>query len=1575
MEENKSLNSTDNNFDIAIIGMSCRFPGAKNIDEFWKNLANGVESIARLSDEEIKESGVDTVYLNNPDYVKASPILEGPGLFDAGFFGFTPKEAKEMDPQHRILLECAYEALEYAGYDPERYNGPIGVYTGSAMNTYFMHSGLRSKFADEYIPTLIGNDKDFLSTRISYKLNLKGPSINVQTACSTSLVAVHLACQSLISEESDMALAGAISIRVPHVAGYVCDGGGIVSADGHVKAFDANANGTVFGSGGGIIVLKRLSDAIADGDTIHAVIKGSAINNDGSAKVGYTAPSVNSQSDAVIEALSITGIEAGSISYIEAHGSGTPVGDPIEIAALSKAFKTFTEDTEFCAVGSVKTNVGHLDVSSGLAGLIKTVLALKHQQIPASLNYTEPNPEINFNQTPFYVNSQLTEWDSDALRRAGVMSTGMGGTNAFVILEEAPKLKSKPSSSLPKLLMLSAKTEISLNLSANHLLDFIKGEDQINLDDLTYTLQVGRKCFDHRKYLVCNGREEAIEILQQEKSKKVFSSHLQDSLKRPVVFLLPGIGDHYVGMAYDLYNNVKFFKEEVDKCAQILNAYLDVDIREIIYPKDFNRNKTGASQGIDLKKMLASRVNKSADENTLKLNKTLYAQPALFTIEYALAKLWMHWGITPSAIVGHSMGEYVAACLAGVFSLEDALQMIAKRAKLVNELPVGSMLAVTLSESELLPLLSEDLTISLINGPKLCVVAGPAAAVSEFENVLKEEDIIYRHIQNVHAFHSKMLDPIIDEFTDEVNKIKLNEPQIPYISNVTGTWITNSEATDPAYWSKHANHTARFSDAINNMWQQTNIVLLEIGPGKTLGVLAMQHPERQKTENPVVVSSLRHDYDNQADTGFIMNTLGKLWLSGLEVNWENLYESGRPNRVPLPTYSFKKENYWIEATQLTQAVDQAKLSIHKNPNISEWYYVPSWKRMLPRLNSSDELSTKIGKKLVWLVFKDGTGFGSQLVERLKSAGQEVITVIIGERFKIVDNSTFAINPGDPENYELLIKALQENNKVLDNIVHTWSITKNLPEQFESNYFSNKQELGFYSLVFLTKALGKHNVREAIKLFVLSNNLHEVDGRELLSPEKSTILGPCMVIPQEYPNIKTRSIDLDYKEIKNTNQKYIDQIFGEFLESGSDLFVAYRKNQRWVQSYEPVVIDKPDEKTSIFRKEGVYLITGGLGDIGYEMADYLARTVQAKLVLVGRSKLPGKKDWESWIDTHQENDHIIKKLNKIKKLESLGSEVIYLDSNVADKDRMFEVITKTYQCFKNLDGVIHGAGIVGEKGFSEIQDIDLMKCSLHFQAKAQGLFVLENVLEDKNLDFCMMLSSLTPILGGLGEVAYSSSNIFMDTFTRKHNHLSTVPWISVNWDLWRLEKDTISETGMGKTLAELGITSEEGMIALESVLSLRETPQMVVSTGDLNARINQWVKLESLRDNNGAKKGDIDASSLSERPKLDINYFTPGDETEKIIADIWQDALGIKQVGIKDDFSELGGHSLVAIKIIAGLREAFQIELSVRTLFDAPTVAELAILIKEKILAEIEQLSDEEASQLVSKDLNMEDGQA
>jgi len=895
---NDGILNEENSLDIAVIGMSGRFPGAKNIIEFWQNLRSGVESVSFFSDEELKQAGIDPAVLKDPNYVKAAAQLDGPELFDAPFFGFSPREAQVMDPQQRLFLECSWEALEHAGYDANRYEGSIGVYAGAFMNTYLLLSQPSPSAVTGDLMTLLGNDKDYLATRVSYKLNLRGPSITVGTACSTSLVAIHMACQSLLNEECDMALAGGVTIRLPQKTGYFYQQGNIFSPDGHCRAFDAKAQGTVFGSGVAVVLLKRLSDAIADGDCIHAVVKGTAINNDGRSKVDYTAPSVDGQSQVIIEALANARVEADSISYLEAHGTGTALGDPIEIAALTKAYRNYTDKKGFCAIGSVKTNIGHLDVAAGATGFIKTVLALKNRLIPPSLHFERPNPDIDFPNSPFYVNTRLTEWKSPLTpNRAGVSAFGVGGTNAHAILEEAPEVKASGKSRPYQLLLLSAKTNTALEAATKNLADHLQQNSALNLADLAYTLQVGRNTFNHRRMAVCSDCDDAADALETLDRKRV-STSFQEPVNRDTVFIFSGQGSQYVNMGLELYKTEPVFREQIDLCAEILKPHLSLDLRDIIYPAEQN-----------------------AEDAAQILQQTFITQPALFTIEYALAKLWMSWGVYPKAMVGHSIGEYVAACLAGVLSLEDALSLVAARGRLVQELPAGSMLAVFLSEKEVEPFLNGKLSLAVINTPSLCVVSGEMEAIEDLEKQLSSKNINSRRLHTSHAFHSKMMEPVLDVFEERLKQVRLNAPQIPIVSNVTGTWLTTEAATSPDYWARHLRQTVRFSDCLQELLKEQNSVFLEVGPGCTFSTLVEQHPG--KTRGHVVLSSTHHPKEEISDVAFILNTLGQLWLAGVQIDWPGYYAGENRYRLPLPTYPFERQPYWIEVGERAHVVAPA----------------------------------------------------------------------------------------------------------------------------------------------------------------------------------------------------------------------------------------------------------------------------------------------------------------------------------------------------------------------------------------------------------------------------------------------------------------------------------------------------------------------------------------------------------------------------------------------------------------------------------------------------------------------------
>ncbi|MGC1650185.1 MAG: type I polyketide synthase, partial [Candidatus Sulfotelmatobacter sp.] len=868
---------------IAIIGMSGRFPGARNIAQFWRNLCAGIESISFFSDQELESAGLDPAALTDPSYVRAGGVVDDIDLFDAFFFALSPREAESMDPQQRVFLECAWEALEDAGCDPEQYPGLIGVYAGAATSTYLLNLQSNRALFETMggMQIAIGNDRDHLTTHVSYKLNLKGPSVDVQTACSTSLVATCLACQSLLAHQCDVALAGGVSIKVPQKVGYLYQQGSIMSPDGHCRAFDANAQGIVGGNGLGVVVLKRLVEALEDGDSIYAVIKGSATNNDGSLKVAYTAPSLDGQAEVIAMAQAAADVDPETITYVEAHGTGTPMGDPIEIAALTQAFRARTRRTNFCAIGSVKTNIGHLDPAAGVAGLVKTVLAVKHALLPPSLHFSQPNPEIKFEDSPFYVNASLANWNTTGPRRAAVSSFGIGGTNAHVILEEAPTIEESDPSRPWQLLLLSARTDSALLDATTNLMRYLQESQNVNLADVAYTYQVGRRAFEHRTMLVCRDRQDALDALEGLDPARMLSS-VNEFRDRPVVFMFPGQGAQYPAMARELYEFEATFREHVDLCTEILRPHLGFDLCRVLY-----------SRGEDL------------SEGRRSLDRTSLTQPALFVIEYALAKLWMEWGVRPRAMIGHSLGEYVAACLAGVLSLEDALAVLAARGRLMEAVPAGAMLSVPLGEQEVQPLLHGPLCLAATNGPSLSVISGPSDAVRELEARLSQAGLVCRQLSTNRAFHSSMMDPVLRPFMDQVSAVRLNSPQIPYLSNVTGTWITSDAAMDPSYWTSQLRQTVRFAEGVSQLVREPGWILLEVGPGQTLGGLARQHSDRSPEQ--VVLSSLPYGAGHEPESAFLLNTVGRLWLSGVRLDWDGVHAHERRLRVPLPTYPFERQ--------------------------------------------------------------------------------------------------------------------------------------------------------------------------------------------------------------------------------------------------------------------------------------------------------------------------------------------------------------------------------------------------------------------------------------------------------------------------------------------------------------------------------------------------------------------------------------------------------------------------------------------------------------------------------------------
>lgn len=895
---------------VAIIGMGGRLPGAATLEEFWRNLIQGVGSISTFKPEDLEHSLAKNDPKNAANYVRARSVLAGEDLFDAAFFGIYPKQAELMDPQHRIFLECAWEALESAGYDSEAYPGLIGLYAGLSLNTYLLYNlssqnGFAPTFAASYpggsYDTLFGNDKDFMTTRVAHKLNLRGPCATIQTACSTSLVAVAHAYYSLLTYQCDMALAGGISITFPQKRDYLYQPDGMVSQDGTCRSFDAAASGTVFGSGTGVVVLKRLSDAIADGDNIRAVILGAAMNNDGSARVGYAAPGVDGQAEVIGLAQAAAGVKAESISYIEAHGTGTPLGDPIEIAALTQAFKRSTDKKGFCAIGTAKTHIGHLDMAAGVTGLIKTVLQLEHEQIPALLNFTQPNPRIDFAQSPFYPVSTAQDWKRGAEpRRAGVSAFGVGGTNAHVIVEEAPLPPPAAPSRSSQLLQLSARTESALRRMLENLAGHLETNPTTTLADVAFTLQLGRRTFPHRAAIVAHDQANAVVRLREAAAKPLAGA--APANEPSVVFLFPGQGSQYVDMGRDLYETEPAFRDAVDRCATILHQPLGLDLRQVLYPTPADR----------------------ASAET-KINETWVTQPAIFVVEYALATLWQSWGIKPAVVIGHSIGEYVAAVIAETFTLEDALALLAARAKLMQALPAGSMMVVRLGAAELAGILPAGIAIAAINSLSITTLSGPTDILQGFQKTLEAKKTVAKILATSHAFHSEMMEPMVKPFTEIAARTTRNPPKIRWISTCTGKEMTATEINDPAYWARQLRHTVHFAQALESVITDERNIILEIGPGQTLGPLVRQHPAR--AANLTVLSSLPATPERGKDLDTLLGSLGRLWQCGGKPDWTAFYRNENRRRVPLPTYPFERKRFWVEPTHTEPQTAQLSGSV------------------------------------------------------------------------------------------------------------------------------------------------------------------------------------------------------------------------------------------------------------------------------------------------------------------------------------------------------------------------------------------------------------------------------------------------------------------------------------------------------------------------------------------------------------------------------------------------------------------------------------------------------------------------
>ncbi len=1510
--------------EIAIVGMAGRFPGADDVDALWRNIRDGVESVARFTDEQLRAQGVSQALLDDPAYVKAGTQFKGFDQFDAGFFGYSPREAEYLDPQQRIFLECAWAALEHAGCDAHRWPGKVGVYAGEGPNMYLMRHLLPAfglgdgRGIADLLGLMSGNSGGSLCTRVAYKLNLRGPAVTVQTACSTSLAAVHTACQALLGYDCDMALAGGVWLNLMQDAGYLYQQGAILSPDGHCRAFDAQAAGTVIGSGAGLVVLKRLDDALRDGDTVHAVIKGTAANNDGADKVGFTAPSVNGQAEVIRAAQLIAGVRAESVGYVEAHGTGTVLGDPIEMAALTQAFQADSDRTGrtgYCAVGSVKTNIGHLDAAAGVTGLIKTVMALKHRTLPASLHFERVNPQIDRVDSPFYVNATTKAWPAGASpRRAGVSSFGIGGTNVHVVLEEAPPAKAASNASGWHVLPLSARNATALQEAGRQLGRHLGESTDQPLADIAHTLQSGRRAMPLRAALVADGHAMAAQALLSPEGG--FEQVLRAPASAPdVAFLFPGGGTQHANMGAALYRTDVVFRGEVDRCCALLNDAMGTDLRRVLYP--------------------APGSEAEADQM---LSCIEYTQPALFIVEYAMARVWMARGVQPAVMLGHSLGEYVAACLAGVFSLEDALRIVTARGRLMRSMPAGAMTAIALSEAELAPFLVAGCDIAAINGAQLCVLSGPLQAVEAAEQQLFARGLMPRRLHVAIASHSAMTEAIVAELQQVVASVPRYAPRIPFISNVTGQLITNAEATDPAYWGRHLRGTVRFADGLAVLLSVPGRVLLEVGPGETLAGLARQHPQAASAAG--VWASQAHPQQQARNERQLASVTGALWCAGVEIDWAAC-RAGQPRRqVPLPSYPFQRQSYWVEAGSF-----EGKPSTSMNP-AADAFYVPTWKRTAPL----HAVQGPAPAGTCTLVFGETGRLADGMVRQLKqgAAAHPVVRVEQGPGFAEISPRHFAVRPGERTDHEQLLRKLQAELGPVSRVHHLWGVDADGAPPSSPDALL---ERGYFSLLALAQALESTAAGRERKLSiqVVTNQMEDVSGTEALCPEKAMLFSLAKVIGQEYPHIDCRVVDVLLPAAGSGAETWLlKQLAADApaAPSASDEpVVAYRGPHRWVKAYEPLALPAqgagPQQR---LRMQGVYLVTGGLGGVGLSVARHLAQAWQARLVLIGRSPLPERAAWESLAASPAQPAALRQKLLQLLELETLGGEVLALSADVTDAAQMQAVAAQARQRFGAIHGVIHAAGhaasgMIGQRTRALVDAV--------FAPKLRGTQALLAAVRDEPLDFVLLCSSISSMAGGLGMSDYAAANAYLDALATQAQRNGGPMVFSVNWDAWR-------NLGMaaGMVLPDgVGMDGPEGALALERIVNGPAHAQIVISTTDLAQRLGELDSGMLALIENGPPAHA--ARRNHPRPALDTPYAAPEGDLQTDLAALWRDMVGIAAIGVNDNLFELGGDSLLAIQILARVRKAYDVELHPAAFFKAPTIADLALRVETLLIEEIE----------------------
>ncbi|QHZ56592.1 hybrid non-ribosomal peptide synthetase/type I polyketide synthase [Brevibacillus sp. NSP2.1] len=1505
-----------NGLEIAVIGLACRFPGANNRQQFWNNLKDGLESITFFSDDELRAEGVPQELIEHENYVKAGATLDQFEYFDERFFGYSPKDALVMDPQVRLFHEVAWEAMEDAGYVPDSYAGLVGVFAGASSNynwnarVYAYEGEHRDLFSEIQL-----SNKDFLASRISYKFNLKGPSLTLTTACSTSLTAIHAACRSLLSGECDMAIAGGCSILIPHKSGYLYEEGHFLSKNGQIRAFDEAASGILFGNGVGVVVLKPLENALADKDHIWAIIKGSAVNNDGNRKAGYMAPSVEGQKEVIQSALQLSDVEPESISYVETHGTGTQLGDSIEFTALKQVFR---ERQSKCVLGSVKNNIGHLDAASGVAGFMKTVLALKHRQIPPMINFARSNPALDMENSPFVINTTLQEWSRGAHPlRAGISSFGVGGQNAHLIVEEAPESReSADDEEQPQLVLLSAQNSESLAKMADNLAKHIAEHPEIRLRDVAYTLQKGRKSFEYRRQIVCESRAELIRALTENGSRQS-SAYRADGAPGQIVFLFSGQGSQYVNMGQELYEKEQIFRESLDHCFALLKRYSPVDYRSILFPREEQQEQ-------------ARQAIASLD----------HGQVILFVFEYALARLLMAWGIHPDAVIGYSLGEYIAATIAGLFTLEQALQLVLKRGELFRRLPDGKMLSIPLSVAEVMPFLSDSLEIAIDNQTS-CVVGGPTHLVLELEEKLRQDKRMCTPLPFPKVIHTSRVEAILDDYQAVFQPVAFQELHIPFLSSVTGDWAEQADLAGADYWLRQLKDTVQFTRALQT-FADRRAVLIEIGPGHDLSALAKRAFDSQagaaSAPGQKILNLIPYASSNVSVRLHLYKRLGKLWQYGVNMDWDKINPHGK--RIPLPTYPFVRKKFWLDAPVLQPQAANEPQQLVKKP-FKDWYYVPSWKRHTPVFSAKDRAYQRKRR----LIFAEQSTVGELLAQKVRQLSEQCITVYkSGQRQKIGDGE-FAINPGRDEDYDWLFQQWKTSSFTPDEVIHMWSLGDERERSGAQSGLEAALDNGYYSLLAIAKEWGKHFYGRSLELKVLANGVCAVADFGGLNPYKSLLLGPIRVIPLEYPAIRCSLFDSDFQPEANDLEKALDSFVQPFLAQAWNGLVSYQNKQFWLPTHEPVSFAAEDSME--LKPGGTYLITGGLGGIGLAIADFLAQQAQATLILVGRTLFPPKETWLKLLAANKTDDEVSRTIRRLCAIEQAGGSVQLMQADISDKRQVEALLKKVDGLGGQLNGVIHAAGVAdGEM----IQRATRESAKKLLAAKVDGTTLLYEAVRDRPLDFLILFSSLSAYIPSIGQTGYCAANAFLDSFANYcHGNKSHFPVVSINWERWK-------GTGMARQIEEKhrqltgeelahAITEAEG-IRLFSRIGATSLPQVAVSAYDLNELVARYQDAEIPFVAEGFDDRQRGSAETYVRPDLTTEYVAPRDEREQQITAVWEAQFGVQPIGVHDSLFELGGDSIMALSIVGKIQKLCNERIPMAYFLHHPTVAGLSAYLQQ-----------------------------